>query len=332
VSTQSDIRTEDRNSKRDRLGVWAVNALLKYNTAFIFVALLVASSSASDVFFTQRNIFNLLRQVSQVGIISMGMLLVILTAGIDLSVGSVLALAGVLCAYFLTWMSLPFSLVLTVLAGILLGCVSGYLVSARRVAPFIATLAMMTIARGLAYIISKGTPIPLTESGDGLKAFGLGYLFGVPLPVILMFAVFAAVYLILKYTVFGRLVVAIGSNETAVTLSGIRVWVYKFLVYGISGGLAAIAGIISTSRTGVGSPEPGLGLELDAIAAVVIGGASLAGGKGTALNTLLGIFILGMIGNIMNLKNVPAYPQQVVKGLIIILAVLLQGFRRRIES
>jgi ribose transport system permease protein len=336
VNKQKNIQTEDLNFETGRpvrrLTGWAVNALLKYNTAFIFTVLLVVSSAASDAFFTERNIFNLLRQVSGVGIVSMGMLLVILTAGIDLSVGSVVALASVLSAYFLSSMSLPLSLILTVLVGVMLGGVSGYLVSARRVAPFIATLAMMTIARGLAYIVSKGAPILLAESGDGLKEFGVGYLFRVPLPVILMFVVFVAVYVILKYTVFGRLVVAIGSNETAVTLSGIRVWVYKFLVYGISGGLAAIAGIISTSRTGVGSPIVAVGLELDAIAAVVIGGASLAGGKGTAFNTLLGIFILGMIGNIMNLKNVPAYPQQVVKGLIIILAVLLQGFRRRIES
>jgi ribose transport system permease protein len=309
-----------------------VNALLKYNTPLIFALLLIVSSAASDAFFTERNIFNLLRQVSGIGIVSMGMLLVILTAGIDLSVGSVLALASVLSAYFLTSMSLPFSLILTVMVGVALGSVSGYLVAVRRVAPFVATLAMMTIARGLAYIISKGAPILPVESGDGLKEFGVGYLFRVPLPVILMFTIFLAVYLILKYTVFGRLVVAIGSNETAVTLSGIRVWTYKLLVYSISGGLAAIAGIISTSRTGVGSPIVGVGLELDAIAAVVIGGASLSGGKGTAVNTLLGIFILGMIGNIMNLKNVPAYPQQVIKGLIIIFAVLLQGFQQRAKT
>jgi ribose transport system permease protein len=336
VSRAKNIQRETRSSKTGYSGRFLVgrvaNALLKFNTIFIFVVLLVISSAASDAFLTERNIFNLLRQISGVGIVSMGMLLVILTGGIDLSVGSLLALASVLSAYFLSSMSLPFSLALTVAVGIGLGSVSGYLVAARRVAPFVATLALMTIARGLAYIISKGAPILLTESGDHLKEFGAGYLFRIPLPVILMFGVFGAVYLILKYTVFGRLVIATGSNETAVMLSGIRVWIYKFLVYSISGGLAAIAGIISTSRTGVGSPIVGAGLELDAIAAVVIGGASLRGGKGTALNTLLGIFILGMIGNIMNLENVPAYPQQVIKGLIIIFAVLLQGFQWRAKE
>jgi len=303
--------------------------LLKHNTILIFIVLLIASSLASDSFFTERNIFNLLRQIAGIGIISMGMLLVILTGGIDLSVGSMMALSSVLSGYFLFFMSLPFATILAILVGVFFGSISGYLVSLRRMAPFIATLAMMTIVRGFAYIISKGAPILLGESGLALKNFGTAYLLRIPQPVILMFLIFILMYLLLKYTAFGRLIMAIGSNETAVRLSGIRVGIYKFLVYSISGGLASISGIITTSRTGVGSPIVGIGLELDAIAAVVIGGASLSGGKGTALNTLLGIFILGMIGNIMNLKNVPAYPQQVIKGLIIIFAVLLQGIRRR---
>jgi len=303
--------------------------LLKHNTILIFIVLLIASSLASDSFFTERNIFNLLRQITGIGIISMGMLLVILTGGIDLSVGSMMALSSVLSGYFLFFMSLPFATILAILVGVFFGSISGYLVSLRRMAPFIATLAMMTIVRGFAYIISKGAPILLGESGLALKNFGTAYLLRIPQPVILMFLIFILMYLLLKYTAFGRLIMAIGSNETAVRLSGIRVGIYKFLVYSISGGLASISGIITTSRTGVGSPIVGIGLELDAIAAVVIGGASLSGGKGTALNTLLGIFILGMIGNIMNLKNVPAYPQQVIKGLIIIFAVLLQGIRRR---
>jgi len=309
-----------------------INFLLKYNTIFIFALLLIVFSLFSEAFFSERNIFNLLRQVAGIGIVSMGMLLVILTAGIDLSVGSIAALASVLSAYFLLSLPLPIAIFLTVLAGFALGSVSGFLVCNRRMAPFTVTLAIMPTARGLAHLISRGAPILLTESGQALKNFGSGYLFRIPQPVILMFLVFIIVLLILKYTVFGRLVVAIGSNETAVRLSGVRVWFYKFMVYCISGGLAAIAGIISTSRTGVGSAKVGFGLELDAIAAVVIGGASLSGGKGTALNTLLGIFILGMIGNFMNLSNVPAYPQQVIKGLIIIFAVLFQGIQRRSES
>jgi len=306
--------------------------VLKYNTLIIFIILLIVSSIISDAFFTARNITNLLRQVSGIGIVSLGMLLVIMTGGIDLSVGSIVAFAGVISAYFL--LSMPFALGIgvTILIGVAIGSVSGYLVAIQRMAPFIATLALMTIVRGLGFILSKGTPIILEESGQSLKEFGGNYVFGIPNPVVLMFFVFILVYFILKYTVFGRLIIAIGSNEESVRLSGINVWIYKFAVYSICGGFSAIAGIISTSRTGVGSPILGIGLELDAIAAVVIGGASLKGGKGSAVNTLLGIIILGMIGNIMNLMNVPGYPQQVIKGLIIIFAVLLQGIKKSDSS
>ncbi len=308
-----------------------VNALLKHNTLVMFILLIIVSSVISDVFLTERNIFNILRQIAPVGIISMGMLMVILTGGIDLSVGSILALASVLSAYFVLSNSLPIALMLTVLIGMFAGACSGYLIAFHRMAPFVATLALMTIARGFAFIISKGAPILVPEHGIALKEFGSSYWLHIPQPVILMIIVFASIFFILRYTVFGRLVVAIGSNETAVRLSGIQVSIYKFLVYCISGGLSAIRGIISTSRTGVGSPIVGTGFELDAIAAVVIGGASLSGGRGSAFNTLLGICILGMIGNIMNLLNVPGYPQQVIKGVIIIFAVLLQGIQRRSE-
>jgi ribose transport system permease protein len=187
----------------------------------------------------------------------------------------------------------------------------------------------MTIVRGLGFILSKGSPIILDDRGATLTSFGSGYLLGIPNPVFLMFLIFVFVALLLRYTVFGRLTIAIGSNEEAVRLSGISTSYYKWSVYAISGGFGALAGIISTSRTGVGSPIIGVGLELDVIAAVVIGGASLKGGRGNALNTLLGVLILGMIGNIMNLLNIPAYPQQVIKGLIIIAAVLMQRIQVR---
>jgi ribose transport system permease protein len=306
--------------------------LLEYNTIIICIVMIVVSSMVSDVFFTSTNLTNLLRQVSGIGILSLGMLLVILTGGIDLSVGSMIAMTSVLCGIFILNMPFPLAIACTILAGILAGSVSGYLVSVHRIAPFIATLALMTVVRGLGFIFSKGAPIILDEGGAPLTAFGGGYLLGIPNPVLLMFLVFIAVAVLLKYTVFGRLTIAIGSNEEAVRLSGIRVRYYKWMVYAISGGFGALAGIISTSRTGVGSPIIGIGLELDVIAAVVIGGASLNGGKGNALNTLLGVLILGMIGNIMNLLNVPAYPQQVIKGLIIIVAVLLQGLQVRLKD
>ena len=306
--------------------------LLEYNTVLICLIMIIISSMVSDVFFTSTNIANLLRQVSGIGILSLGMLLVILTGGIDLAVGSMVAMTSVLCGIFVLRLPFPLAIALTIIAGMLVGSFSGYLVSIHKIAPFIATLALMTIARGLAFILSKGSPIILGDSGETLTSFGSGYYLGVPGPVLLMFLVFAAVALMLRYSVFGRLTIAIGSNEEAVRLSGIRIVYYKWMVYIISGGLAALAGIISTSRTGVGSPIIGVGLELDVIAAVVIGGASLNGGRGNALNTLLGVLILGMIGNIMNLMNIPAYPQQVIKGGIIIAAVLLQRIQVRTKD
>jgi ribose transport system permease protein len=333
VVNRSQLNAETKPETSGILSIQKyLDFILKYNTVLILLVLIVVSSIISEAFFTSRNITNLLRQVSGIGIVSLGMLLVIITGGIDLSVGSIVAFAGVLSAYFLLYMPFSIGIGLTILTGIVIGSVSGYLVSIRRMAPFIATLALMTIVRGLGFILSKGTPIILEDTGQTLKDFGSNYFMGIPNPVLLMFIIFFLVYFILKYTVFGRLIIAIGSNEESVRLSGINVWIYKFAVYSICGGFAAIAGIISTSRTGVGSPILGIGLELDAIAAVVIGGASLKGGKGSAVNTLLGIIILGMIGNIMNLMNVPGYPQQVIKGLIIIFAVLLQGIKRNTNN
>jgi len=183
---------------------------------------------------------------------------------------------------------------------------------------------MMAIARGLSLIISEGRPIPLGDAGDALSNFGSGFIFGLPQPVVLMFADFIVGGVILKFTRFGRVITAIGSNEEAVRLSGIAVPRYILAVYTISGALAAAAGIISSSRTGVGSAQVGVGAELNVIAAVVIGGASLMGGRGGVINTLLGALVMGIIANIMNLAGVPGYHQQVYMGLIIVIAMLLQ--------
>jgi len=325
------MKLEIKNSKVKNLRVAdneilnkTIKILMKYNTVIIFLFLVIASSIFSDVFLTEKNIFNLLRQVAGLSIISLGMLLVILTGGIDLSVGSYVALASVTSAYFLKVYSysLFVSVILTILIAAVLGSVSGYLVARRNIAPFVGTLALMTIVKGIAFIISKGAPI-MTENKI-LEEFGAGYFLRIPYPVWLSIIILVIISFILKFTVYGRLITAIGSNVTAVRLSGIKVSIYKFSVYVISAALSAIAGVYSTSRTGVGSPLVGEGFELDAIAAVVIGGARLNGGKGIAINTFIGILILGLIGNIMNLMHVPSYPQQVIKGIIIIAAVLFQ--------
>ena len=236
------------------------------------------------------------------------------------------ALGSIACASLLTSMSLWAAIPLSLAAGGALGSLAGYFVAVRRMPSFVVTLAGMTIARGAALIVSEGRPIFLSDNGVWLNdGFNRGSLLGIPLPVLLMLFVFAGTAFVLRLTAYGRLIVAIGSNSEAVRLSGVRVVPRVFSVYVVSGVLAALGGVIITGRSGVGSPVVGIGLELDVIAAVVIGGASLMGGRGTALNTLIGVLTLGVIGNIMNLLNVPGYHQEVVKGVIILVAVLLQS-------
>jgi len=218
----------------------------------------------------------------------------------------------------------PASIAFVILAGMGCGLVTGFFVAYLRLPSFVMSLAMLAIARGLSLMISDGRPIPLGEAGAAISNFGSGFAFGLPLPVWLMFAVFLIGGLVLNFTRFGRIVKAIGSNEEAVRLSGIAVPRYILTVYVVSGALAAIAGIISTARTGVGSAQVGVGAELNVIAAVVIGGASLMGGRGGVVNTLLGALIMGIIANIMNLGGVPGYHQQVYMGVIIVIAMLLQ--------
>jgi ribose/xylose/arabinose/galactoside ABC-type transport system permease subunit len=306
-------------------------ALQRYGTFGIFIVLIVVATIWSDNFLSPRNIVNVLRQVAAgAGIMSVGMLFVILTAGIDLSVGSIEALGSVLIAYFISVSGFGAggSVGLVILSGAVCGLVTGAFVAYVRLAPFVMSLAMMAIARGLSLIVSSGQPIPLGPGGDIIAAFGSGFLplgaFSLPWPVVLMFIVFAVAAVVLNFTRFGRIVKAIGSNAEAVRLSGIPVARYVMAVYVISGALAAVAGIISSSRTTVGSSQVGVGMELNVIAAVVIGGASLMGGRGGVFNTFLGAMIMGIIGNIMNLAGVPGYHQQVYTGLIIIVAMLLQ--------
>jgi ribose transport system permease protein len=306
-------------------------AFHRYGTCVIFLLIMGGATYQSPDFFTERNITNVLRQGSGVGIMSVGMLFVILTRGIDLSVGSVSALGSVLVAYYIQDYAPSASIALVLLAGAACGLVSGITVAYLRLPAFVMTLAVMTMARGFAFIISKGQPIMAGDSGQSLMAFANGYAFGVPYPVVLMLVVFALGGVVLNFTKFGRLVKAIGSNEEAVRLSGVAVPRYVLAVYVISGALAALSGVIATGRTGVGAPTVSMGAELQVIAAVVIGGASLMGGRGGVFNTLLGALILGIIANIMNLANVPGYSQQVFMGLIIMIAVLIQqgtqGFR-----
>ncbi|MBD9625022.1 ABC transporter permease [Ensifer sp. ENS06] len=320
------------NSKASSL----VSNLVTYNIYIMLAALIVVSAVLSEHFLTLQNIYNLLRQLAPLALVAIGMLLVILVGGIDLSVGSIAAIGGMGVAMVMP--ALPFygggALVLcvfgAVLFGALLGAINGVLVAGFGMASFVATLAMMTMARGLAYMLSNGQPVRFPRdlpTAQILATFGSKGIPGVdlPWPVLAVLLIIALFIFLLRRTNWGRLTVATGSNESAVRLAGLPVWRYKFLAFTLSGALSALAGIFVTARTAVGTPVTGVGLELDAIAACVIGGALLSGGKGSVTDTMIGVLILGLIGNIMNLMSVPAYPQQIIKGVIIILAVLMQG-------
>ena len=302
----------------------------KYNILLGLLVLFIFSSLVSEAFLTARNLLNVMRQVSINGIIAIGMTFVILTAGIDLSVGAMLAMVGCLCAGLIKFNGLGFILVLLIGlgAGLLMGAANGIVITKGRIQPFIVTLATMTSIRGLAFLYSKGRPIVLGDSTPStLQFIGEGYIGPIPVPAVLFLAVLALSSFILRRTVLGRYVYAIGGNEEAARLSGINVDFYKTVVYSLSGLFVAMASLIAIGRLGVGNADLGLGYELNAIAAVVIGGTSLMGGIGTVEGTFIGAVILGILNNILNLLGVGSFFQQILKGIIIIIAVLLSKKR-----
>ncbi|TGE39431.1 ribose ABC transporter permease [Desulfosporosinus fructosivorans] len=284
----------------------------------------ILASFLSDAFFTVSNLFNVARQVSITAIIAAGMTLVILIAGIDLSVGSILAFSGATVAGLLSSnVPLPFAIVLALLVGTLFGLTNGFLVTKFGVPSFIVTLALMTIGRGMTLVYTKG--YPLVVSNSSFRTIGGGKILGVPLPIVIMLVVYAVMYWVLHYTSFGRYVYAVGGNEEASRLSGIRVNYVKIAVYGISGFLASLSALIYTSRLMSAQPTAGMGVELDAIAAVIIGGTSLSGGKGGIIGTLIGALIMGVLDNVLNLTNVSPFYQSIAKGLVILVAVIIDG-------
>lgn len=297
--------------------------LSTYGIIIAFIILCIVLSIASPSFLTVTNILNILRQVSIIGIIAVGMTFVIINGGIDLSVGSVLALSAVVATSFAHPDTYPLfvPIILGMLVGALCGAVNGFVIAKWNVAPFIVTLGMMTVARGLTLVYTGGRPIiDLSESYINL---GGGYIAGIPIPIIFFILTSLIGTFILKYTKFGRYVFAVGGNERATRVSGINVKWIKISVYSIVGLTAGLAGILLSSRVMTGSPVLGTMYELDAIAAVVIGGTSLAGGLGSVGGTVLGVLIVGVLNNGLDLLNVSSYYQQILKGLIIVLAVLL---------
>jgi len=272
------------------------------------------------------NILNVLRQTSINAIIAAGMTFVILTGGIDLSVGSVLAFSGAVAAAMVAaGQPLILVLIVTLITGTAMGLVTGTIISRGKVQAFIATLVTMTIVRGATLVFTEGKPINagIGRASDAFAWLGGGYILGIPVPVYIMAVVYGLVWYTLHQTRFGRYTYALGGNEEAARLSGLSTKKLKTLVYGISGFLASLSGIIMTSRLSSAQPTAGTGYELDAIAAVVLGGTSLAGGSGRILGTVVGALIIGVLNNSLNLMNVSSYYQMIAKGAVILLAVLI---------
>jgi len=296
----------------------------KYGIYIAFLLLVVVISFLSPAFLKPTNILNILRQTSINGIIAVGMTLVILTGGIDLSVGAILALASVVATSFAqgedTGLFIP--MLVGLLVGFLCGGLNGIIIAKKRIAPFIVTLGMMTVARGAALVYTNGRPV--IELNSSFTKLGSSYFLGIPIPVIIFVIVVLLGMYLLKLSRFGRHVYATGGNESSAIISGVRTERVLIWVYSIAGMLAGLSGVVLSSRIMSGSPSIGTAYELDAIAAVVIGGTRLNGGVGTIAGTIIGALIIGVMNNGLDLLNVSSYWQQIVKGVIIVAAVLIE--------
>jgi len=322
MKSENTLSTSDRRSNLR-------HTLSEYGIVIAFVFLCICLSFANENFMTWGNWVNVLRQTSINGILAIGMTYVILTKGIDLSVGSLLAISGIVAGSLVTgetagsvWIAIPAGLCV----GVMLGALNGLVVARLAVAPFVVTLGMLSIARGLTFIYNDGMPI--ANLSLEFRYLGQGMVGAIPVPVIVLALVFAVFWFILNRTTFGRYVYAVGGNEKSAKTSGIRTRLVVFSVYALSGLLAALAGLILAARTTSALPQAGVAYELDAIAAVVIGGTSLNGGVGTLTGTLIGALIIGVINNGLDLMGVSSYYQQVIKGAIIVAAVLIDVSRK----
>ena len=300
----------------------------KYVLLIVLVAICIALSMTTSRFFTVQNLMIIVTQVSINALLAFGVTFVIITGGIDLSIGSIVAVTGVVAASFAHPDTYPVIVPIGVglAAGLLFGAFNGFVVTRTKVPPFIVTLGTMTIGRGLALILSKGRPI--SNLSDSFNFIGGGKVLGIPTLIIILVVFFAICTVILRKTVIGRYMYAVGGNEQAAKASGIQLSRVKMVVYTLCGGLAALAGILLTSRITTGQPNAGAGFELDAIAAAIIGGTSTSGGAGTMTGTLLGALLIGVISNGLDLLNVTSYYQQVVMGIIIIGAVVLDSLKQ----
>ena len=329
MSTRSDVA---KATLDNRLGA-AIKRITSWREFNVILAVIILSailSVSSDVFLTTANMFSVMRAFSLVAIMAIGETMVILTGGIDLAVGSTMGLAGLMTALLIE-AGYPVGLAVAagLLSGVVVGLANGLMITGLRLPPFIATLGTMSIGRGLMYWITHGWSVTIPQEQSAFLFLGQGYVGPVPVPVIVMFALVVVSGVFLSRTFLGRYIYAVGGNEEAARLSGIRVNLVKLLVYAVSGVCCAMAGLILLARMVSAQPMAGLGIELYVIAAAAIGGTSLMGGEGTVFGSLMGAALMGILQNGMVLVGIDTYAQQAVVGTVIILAVTLDQWRQR---
>ena len=298
-----------------------VHQLLSRNAiVFVLIGLCILFGALNPAFFSVTNLFNVLRQVAVVGIVAVGMTFVMLTGGIDLSVGAIIGVSAVVAAKaMLAGMNPVLASLMTITIGLLLGILNGVFVNELRIPPLVATLGAMTAWRGVAFMVTGG--LPVFGFSTTFRSLGQGYVWIIPIPVLIAAAVFIVGHIVLSNTRFGRYVYGVGSNEEATRLSGINVRAVKYAVYSISGTLSALAGLVMLSRINSGQPRAGAGYEIDVVTAVVLGGVSIAGGVGKISLVVIGVLIMGVLSNGMIMINIDEYVQGTVKGLVLIASV-----------
>lgn len=310
-----------------------ITTYFKENLAILvaFIILCVGLSIATPAFFTKDNILNVLRQVATNSNLAIGLTMAIIIGGIDLSVGAILAFSGLLCSSFISdGMNLGLAVLLAFTLGALFGLLNGLIIAYTNMPPFVVTLATQNIARGIVNVYANGQPI--SARNPVFNFLGVGYFLGIPLPVIYSFVLLAVMILILGRSKFGRQLYAVGGNEEAARFSGINIKKVKIIVYTLCGALASFSGIILAARMYSGQPTAGDGFELDAIAASVLGGVSFSGGVGKLGGTIIGVLVLGVLTNGLNLLNINSFWQYIIKGIIILLAVYLDILKKRREK
>ena len=309
-----------------------LNILARYAIILALVLLVIVFWSSSDTFFTENNIFNIFKQVAVVGIVSVGMTMVLLTGGIDLSVGSTIGVACVLTAtLLLAGVNVILSIIITLIACTAIGMLNGFFINVLKIPPLITTLGMMTSLRGAAYLITGGLPIFGFESD--ILVLGKGMIFGViPVQMVIMVVIFILGWLFLDKTRFGRYIYGVGGNEEATRLSGVNVKKIKYIVYAISGFLSGLAGVVLLARVNSGQPKAGDGYEMNVITAVVLGGVSISGGEGKIGFVIIGVLFMGVLTNGMIMLNVDTYVQQVIQGFALLGAVSLDRAVQTLKS